>query len=76
MITPVNLNRQAPVALEEVETVLKFLLQDLSVIAFASHCRVDQAGRPIAGLVNFCPFTLMRSRLTEQFLYMVRRGVL
>ena len=50
----------------------QLVLQDLSVIAFASHCRVDQAGRPLAGLVNFCPFALMRSTLTEHFLYMVR----
>ncbi|XP_076463924.1 ciliated left-right organizer metallopeptidase-like [Babylonia areolata] len=45
------------------------LLEDRTVVAFASHCRVDRKGRPIAGLVNFCPSAVMRSTVTHRLLY-------
>ncbi|XP_029634007.1 leishmanolysin-like peptidase 2 [Octopus sinensis] len=30
-------------------------LKDKHVIAFAGYCQTDQSGRPISGMINFCP---------------------
>ncbi|XP_025092953.1 leishmanolysin-like peptidase isoform X2 [Pomacea canaliculata] len=42
-----------------------------TVTAYASHCQVDHSGRPVAGLINFCPFALKKFWTREHFLYQI-----
>ncbi|KAK6183692.1 hypothetical protein SNE40_011122 [Patella caerulea] len=43
---------------------------DRVVYGYAANCQVDQNGRPIAGVVNFCPATLKQSKeYTQDHLY-------
>ena len=39
--------------LHNVTNIFHSFLQD--IVAYAAYCKVDQANRPIAGVVNFCP---------------------
>jgi len=45
--------------------------QGLNVIAYASYCRRDQRGRPIAGYINICPQMLTDSNYDEGKVYWV-----
>jgi len=47
------------------------LLQGLNVIAYASHCQLDQHGRPIAGYINICPQMLIDENYDEEKIYWV-----
>ena len=54
-----------------VNSVMVFVsFQSRSVIAFSSHCQLDNTtGRPLAGLINFCPFAVQHSSSSKQVLY-------
>lgn len=41
----------------------------LNVIAYASHCQLDQHGRPIAGYINICPQMLSDENYDEEKIY-------
>ncbi|ESO94247.1 hypothetical protein LOTGIDRAFT_118899 [Lottia gigantea] len=46
--------------------------QDNEVYGYASSCQEDQNGRPIAGVVNFCPEMFFKHQhFTDQHLYTV-----
>ena len=42
------------------------------MIAYASHCQLDQHGRPIAGYINICPQILSDDNYDEEKIYWVK----
>ncbi|XP_033733772.1 leishmanolysin-like peptidase 2 [Pecten maximus] len=40
------------------------------VLAYAGYCQLDQYDRPIAGYINFCPYLIRATNMTQQKVYM------
>ncbi|XP_060077104.1 ciliated left-right organizer metallopeptidase-like [Ylistrum balloti] len=40
------------------------------VLAYSGYCQLDQYDRPIAGYINFCPFLIRATNMTQEKVYM------
>ena len=51
---------------------MSLCFQGQTVMAYATYCQQDELGRPVAGLINYCPARLRASANNRQKIFLVR----